>query len=131
MIPSGPIPTFERGRQLVDGDKLQKFSDLLGSSQAPVVAHAGGTKAAAFPITSTNVEVGTVATAADSILLPPSYPGLTIRIVNSGAASMQVFGSGTDTINEVATGTGVAQASGVSAIYFCPTAGKWYRILSA
>lgn len=131
MIPRGPVPTFTRGRQLIDGDKLNQISQLLGSSGLPVVAKAGGTKPLATPIVNTNVEVGTVATAADSILLPPAYPGLMIRIANTGVASMQVFGSGTDTINSVATGTGVAQGNGTAAAYFCPTPGKWFRILSA
>lgn len=82
--------------------------------------------------------VDTVATAADSVRLPPtdgspfSVPvGTEIAVVNNGANSMQVFGSGTDTINGVATGTGVAQAAGKSAIYKLYAAGAWFRLLSA
>jgi hypothetical protein len=47
---------------------------------------------------------------------------------------MQVFGSGTDTINGVATATGVAQAAGVAALYLCTAVGavnKWNRFLQA
>lgn len=136
MIPGGPIPRFPRGRQLLNGDDVDKLSLLVGGSGSTLTAKAGGGKSGATPITSTNARVGTVATAADSVLLPPGYPGLRVFIVNTGANSMQVFGAGTDTINGVATGTGVAQAAGVSALYVCTgkTAagvGEWYRLLSA
>lgn len=131
MIPSGPIPRFPNGRQLLNGSDVDKLALMIGSSGSAVIARAGGGKALATPIVNTNVEVGTVATAADSILLPPAYAGLRVFIANSGVASMQVFGAGTDTINGVATGTGVAQANGVSAIYFCTGPGEWFRVLSA
>lgn len=94
-----------------------------------ITAAAGGTQAAATKVTSDNVIVGTVATAADSIRLPPALPGASMVVFNDGAASMQVFGDGTETINNVATATGVAQASKVGALYTCVQAGKWIRFL--
>lgn len=134
-IPSGPIPRFPRGRQLLDGEQVDKLSLMIGGTSSPVTARAGGTKALATPIASTNVKLGTVATAADSVLLPPGYPGLRVFIANAGVASAQVFGAGLDTINGVATGTGVAQANGTSAIYFCTgktgDVAEWFRVLSA
>jgi len=47
-----------------------------------------------------------------------------------------VYGSGTDTINDVATGTGVAVGSGKTAIFICHSysaagVGNWYMVLSA
>ena len=58
-----------------------------------------------------------------------------ILVANEGAASAQVFGSDADTINGVATATGVAQASGTTALYvlmgYASGAGDWRRILSA
>ena len=50
---------------------------------------------------------------------------------NDGAASMQVFANGTDTINGTAGGTGVAHANGKLALYVCHADGKWLRLLSA
>jgi hypothetical protein len=47
---------------------------------------------------------------------------------------MQVYGSGTDTINGVVTATGVAQAAGKTGIYVATTTGAaaaWFRLLSA
>jgi hypothetical protein len=60
--------------------------------------------------------------------------GQQIIVINNTANSMQVFGSGTDTINGVATATGVAQAAGKHAIYTAVSTGAaaaWFRNLSA
>lgn len=125
------IPTFLSGFRMPQGSSLQALADLTSSIQAPLTAKAGGGQASATQINSANVEVATVATAADSVKLPPAVPGMRILVVNTSANSMQVFGSGTDTINAVAYATGVAQAAGKSAVYFCAAAGKWSRVLSA
>lgn len=113
------FPSFRRGLQLADGDMLNDLMAELFSAENGITATPGGGKSGARPITSANNTVATVGTAADSILLPDSYPGRVIRIANRGANSMQVFGKNSDTINGVATGTGVAQAAGIESIYFC------------
>lgn len=107
-----------------------------GSVVTGITARAGGGQASATLLTGQTNSVDTVATAADSVKLPvPSFIGQEIRLLNNDSAdSMQVFGSGTDTINGVATATGVAQAAGKFAIYQAMTIGtaaKWFRILSA
>lgn len=100
-----------------------------------LTAFAGGGQAGALLLTSRNNRVSTVASAADSVRLPLAIAGITVEVINGAASnSMQVFGSGTDTINDVATATGVAQAAGKAATYTCISAapaGKWYRNLSA
>lgn len=135
MIPSGPVPTFPRGKALQDGDALNKLAGLIGATQNNIVAHAGGGKANATNITGVKARIATCATANDSVKLPPGYPGLEITIRNSGVASAQVFGAGNDTINDVVTATGVAQANNTSAIYTCydvvAGVGLWGRVLSA
>lgn len=134
-IPAGPVPSFSGGPALTDQNALQKLAQLIGSVHNNITAHAGGGKANAVPITGVKARITTCVTAADSVLLPPGYPGLEVNISNSGAASAQVFGAGLDTINEIATGTGVAQANGKSAVYTCfdvvNGVGKWDRVLSA
>lgn len=135
MLPSGPIPTFVRGKALQDGDALNKLSGLIGSTQNNITAQADTTKANATPINAVKARVTTVAGAGDSVKLPPGYPGLEVTLFNDGANSMQVFGSGNDTINGAATGTGVAQGNGLSAVYTCydvvAGVGIWGRVLSA
>lgn len=133
-LPAGPVPSFSGGPALTDQNQLQKLAQLIGSV-CSIVAKAGGTKAAATPITGAKCRITTCATADDSVILPPGYPGLEITILNSGADTARVFGAGSDTINGVATGTGVTQATGVSAIYTCYNVvagvGIWGRVLSA
>lgn len=109
---------------------------LLASQKVTtgLTATASGTQTTALALTAAANSVDTVATAADSVKLPLAVAGLSVFVVNTAANSMQVFGSGTDTINAVATATGVAQAGGKSALYVCTAsapAGKWFRLLSA
>lgn len=106
----------------------------LTAIETGLTAHAGGTKAAALVLDAAKTihNVTIVGTDADSILLPPAVVGEVHLVSNSDAAqSMQVFGAGTDTINGVATATGVAQAAGKSALFYCVSAGAWLRLLSA
>jgi hypothetical protein len=104
------------------------------SVEDAITATAGGTKAAARALTAAVNRISVCATAADSVLLPLADAGARVVIANDGAASAQVFGAGTDTINAVATATGVAQAAGTKALYACvkaAPAGNWIRVLSA
>lgn len=105
---------------------MQAGDYFLEASQDNIVAHAGGGQAAAFPITTQTARIITVATAGDSIILPPSTPGMELLIVNHGANAMQVFGTSPDTIDDQATGTGVSQMANSLVIYTCATAGSWY-----
>lgn len=134
-IPRGPAPTFDESIGLQSGRALNRLSDMLGSAVQGVTAFAGGGKASATPVTGVNVLVSTVGTAADSLLLPLGYPGLSIVIHNNTATSLQVFGSGSDTINDIATGTGVALAGQACAEYRCIAVvagvGLWFRFVSS
>ena len=130
MPATSPVP-FQSGFRLIDGDALNRQLGQTSSSETAIVATAGGGQANAYQLSAANNKVATVATTADSVKLPPAKAGLEVQIRNSGANSMQVFGVSPDTINAVATGTGVAQAAGLSASYFCPADGEWFRILSA
>lgn len=135
MLPSGPVPSFPNTTGLQDGRALNKLAGLLGSTQNNITALAGGAKLGATPLTAVKCRVTTCATNGDSLLLPPGYPGLEITIFNGGGNTVQVFGAGSDTINGIATGTGVTQADGVSAVYTCydvvAGVGIWGRVLSA
>ncbi len=126
-----PAP-FIPGARLIDGSALNAaLAKPIVSAQDGIVAHAGGGKTSATQITAVLNNVITVATLADSIKLPASLAGLTVRISNNGANALQVFGSGTDTINSVATGTGVAQAAGSTIDYECITQGNWIGLGAA
>ena len=104
------------------------YSGGLGteSSQDSITAFAGGGQASATAITTQTARIATVTTAGDSVKLPASAPGLELIIINHGVSPMQVYGAGTDTINDVATATGVSQMQNSTVIYTCVTAGSWY-----
>lgn len=108
------------------GSNLTVAGYFLGSSANALTAHAGGTQAAALQLAKQINNVTTVATAADSVKLPASVAGMEVLVSNLGANPMQVFGAGTDTINDVATATGVSQMVSSAVLYSCPVAGKWY-----
>jgi hypothetical protein len=121
----------------LSGGKVPSDFDILVQG---ITARAGGGKANATLLTGTINEVTTVASAADSVLLPPCAAGAgppkRIMVINGQATNaMQVFGSGTDTINGVATATGFSQpamsatvAAGIE--YTCASVasgvGRWY-----
>ena len=92
-----------------------------------ITAHAGGGQASATPLTGAVNRIATVATAADSVKLPASVAGMVVYASNDAANAAQVFGAGTDTIDDVATATGVPLPGKSSAVFSCPVAGKWYR----
>lgn len=98
---------------------------LLGASDG-LVAHAGGGQALALPLPSEFNRIITVATSGDSVVLPASAPGLDIVVINHGANPLQVYGLGTDTIDDVAAATGVSQMQNSMVFYTCITAGAWY-----
>lgn len=113
-------------------------SDLMGLGMPPalaglvgivaqdsITAHAGGGQSSATLLRGNYNHVTIVATAADSVKLPPSAPGMQVQVTNGSANSMQVFGTSPDTINGAATGTGVAVAAGKTALFTCYTAGAW------
>jgi hypothetical protein len=91
-----------------------------------ITATAGGGQANARQLTRQNSRVTTVATAGDSVMLPPALPGLELVLVSHGLNPMQVFGNGTDTIDDVATATGVPQMADSTTLYYCMSAGNWY-----
>lgn len=102
----------------------------LSGIEDTLTAHAGGTQAAALALSASKLthRISTCATAADSVKLPTLVVGAVHQIINDGAASAQVYGAGTSTIDAVATATGVALASGARASFFAYATGKWVRI---
>jgi len=113
---------------------LKQKQNGVDNIEKGITAHAGGTQAAALALnpSKTTHEVATVATAADSIKLPLAVgSGVQHLVHNSSATSLQLFGDGTDTINAVATATGVAIAAGKSRLLTDIAVGKWVSMLSA
>lgn len=129
-LPSGPVPSFQKGSRLLNGSDVQKLADLIGSVQTGIVAQADATKANATQLNAAICEVTSVVGASDSVVLPLGYAGLRVTVINNGGNEMQVFGKGSDTIDDVATATGVAQADNSVVTYVCVKVvagvGYWY-----
>jgi|SRR6478609_2240839 len=99
-----------------------------GPGQLIPAAGVGGGAANAIPIVAPFVKIASVATAADSVLLPKTYGGDSIFIQNQGAAAVAVFGFGGATINGAAS---VSQGAGLGALYIAGMEGTWTRLLQA
>lgn len=106
-------------------DDLTVGGFVVGTVATGLTAHAGGTKAAALALTASVNRVTVCATANDSVLLPEALAGRQVAVFNDGAASMRVFGQGTDTIDGAATGTGVPLANAKRALFICVADGVW------
>lgn len=132
MLPSLPHKIkFTSSRQLIPGSRINSIDDQMNSYQG-LTALAGGTLTALTPaIDCANVSLNVVANANDSVVLPAAKAGLDIYIVNNGAASAQIFGNGTDTINATAGNVGVALGNGAAAHFRCIKDGNWRRFVSA
>lgn len=106
-----------------------------GSVATGITAAAGGTQAGALALDKTKSVhvVSTAASANDSVKLPlATGSGAHVFVKNSAAAnSIQLFGSGTDTIDGVATATGVAIAAGKARLCVDSGAGTWVSLLGA
>lgn len=107
--------------------QLQTMLTLNG-----ITAHAGGGQGSATPLPAMINRVTTVATAADSVLLPAAVVGLEITVVNATAAtSMNVFPNGTDAINGLGASAAFAVAGTKTCTFYCTNAAQWHTILSA
>jgi len=96
-----------------------------GGGTDSITAFATGGQTNATAMTSNVNRVTTVATAADSVKLPAATAGRVVYVANDGANSMQVFGAATETINGVASATGVPQPVGTRVAYISAADGKW------
>jgi hypothetical protein len=110
-------------------------SDLDTLSNA-LTAGTTQTQAGATLCTQTICYV-TTANAGDGIAIRDcQLPPLRVLVINNSGQNIQVYGSGTDTINGIATATGITQAPVTSTIksgvaeYTCAAisgvAGKWF-----
>jgi hypothetical protein len=98
-----------------------------------VSARPGGGNSNATQLNGWLNTVTAVATANDSVMLPPGYAGMEITIINNGANSCTVFGYMNTSPGDIVTDTiappasivqgvaGVPVASGAVGVFFCMT----------
>jgi hypothetical protein len=121
------------------------YAPAATNTDTGITATAGGVQSNAYQLTAQFSKIATVATTNDSVQLPPivNNPyklgsiGSQVIVRNAGANSLQIYGaySTSDTINDVASATGVAIPSGKTAIFvahtYTSTGSNWYMVLSA
>lgn len=122
-----PTP-FPKGFRLINGDTLNK-SGLCYPLENNITATPGGNQATGYQLSAQVNRLTTVTTNGDSVVLPKAQPtqfgALIVVVINDGAANAQVYGLGADTIDAVASGTGVTVSAGRRSEFFCVASGLW------
>lgn len=96
------------------------IQSLLGSVEDGITATASGNQANAYQLFAAINRLSTVVTNGDSVRLPKNpNVGQLCQIINDGAANAGVFGANSDTIDGVATATGVVLSAASRAFYSC------------
>ncbi len=126
-------PRILPGFRMIDGVFLARLFSRYAqggiSSMDGITATAGGTKAAAYPLTKTLNRISVCATDHDSVLLPFAVQGSRVVVRNGGAATLDIYALGTQTIDANATATPISLATLKATELVCFTAGQW-RTLS-
>ncbi len=117
-------PTFTSETVGTSNIGTLNISGLLYESAADgIIAGTGG---ATPTLAAETNRIAVVNNPGDAVRLMPSGAGLTIFIINHGLNTMTVLGNGSDTIDDLAPGTGVPQMVNSEVVYTCVTPGKWY-----
>lgn len=136
------IPPAQQGPALQDGTWLQGIVNGYNRSfVSGLTATASGTQANALvlPANVMIIEVDTVATNGDSVMLPQCVASRVLTIINAGAATLSVYGNNTtnratgaaDTINGTAGSTAYSLTTLLVANFICAKNGAWKVLKSA
>lgn len=131
-------------QSLSGGSAAFSYITLTGfiyeSATNGITATASGTQTTSVLLTTSINRITTITTGGDSVLLPPSVPGLSIKVINATAStSMNVFPAsaaqggvtGGDAINALAVNTAYAIAGTKVVTFSCSVAGTWNTTLTA
>ena len=120
---------FPSGFRLINGLTLSNWFNIPQVSiEDKITATAAGNQATAYKLTAVQSRITVCVTNGDSVKLPPAIVGSAFVVINDGAATCQVYGSGTDTIDGVATATGVTVSNAKRAIFYCVANGLWQSL---
>ena len=131
-IPKSPPARYITSRQLIAGADMNNLNDASYSYQ--LLTPAGATQATAVQSDAANVEIAAAAPAG-GMLLPISYPGASVNVLNNSLNTTKVYPFGTEQIQNAGTtfaaaGVAVTQATLVSTQYVCVKAGFWQRFVT-
>jgi hypothetical protein len=109
----------------------QGWKEDLFSAADGLTARAGGGQGTATAITTQMARFTTVATIADSAVLPAAVPGMSYTVSNAAANSMNVFPATGEIINGLAANAAFAVAGAKTCEFVCMKSGQWHTLLSA
>jgi len=121
-----PLPLGRYYGAFAGNVAFQSGDFILESAQDNITATAGGAQSGAFQIMTQTARVTTVVSVGDSVALPSATAGLELIIINHGQNAMNVFGNGSDRVDDQASGTPVSQMANSMVIFTCVTPGNWY-----
>lgn len=114
------------------GGAVEDLERGFSSAANGLVAHAGGGQGSATKLTAAVNRVVTVATAADSVLLPAAKKGARVVAINAAAANaMNVFPTTGDAIDAGAANAAKSVAAGKACTFYCAVDGTWNSLLGA
>lgn len=124
---------LEPGKRLADDDAINTaLATPQWQTNYGITALAGGALNSSTPVLSLGSnQVSTVASGADSVVLPKAVAGSVVFVANAGASAMQVFGNGSDTINGTAGATGISVSNNKRVLFVAVTNGVWFSLLTA
>ena len=133
-LPKFPFGRYITSKQLVAGSDMNGLFDLL-TSAVKITANPGGALLNATPVQAAHANLAVVATAGDSLLLPPSYPGLEVTIENNTANYATVWPFQANPYNNNALDnidglTSVTHYGNSTITYECVTLGVWRRTVT-
>lgn len=129
--PSAPPNRYTSSRQLIAGSDFNNLNDQLNSFSA--LTAAGVAQADAVAINAAQIEILAGSANNAGARLPISYPGQEIDILNNSANNTIIYATGTDVIQNGATGytvtpNGVTIATLTSYTFKCIKKGFWQGI---
>lgn len=138
--PVGNVPN--NGFNTTDGTWLNGLANGQNLTfVSGLTATAGGTQAAglALPPSATLIQVDTVATSGDSVVLPQCLASRVLTIINAGAGTLYVYGKVAvnpitgvaDTINGTSGSTAYQMATLIVSQFICAKNGAWKALKSA
>lgn len=116
----------------LDPSDIGSAFEVDNSALSGITARAGGGQALATLLTRTINRITTVASANDSVKLPPAKAGMIVYVINAAAAnSMNCFPATGGVINALSPDAAFAIAANKAVIFVCAVDGTWNTNLTA
>lgn len=127
-----PVIPANRRVYIDPGDVAKATSELYRDAANALTAKAGGGQSGATLCSADYNRFTTVASAADSALLPAATAGRDVVVINAAAANaMNVFPATGESINALSANTAISVPAGKVMRFFCAVNGTWNSMLGA